>query len=134
MNVLINLIPIKSGGGQQVAVNLINQLLNNEEFSPFFLVTKNTIVYQTLLKQECDNLLVVKKGLLNRLWFHLKELDAIVKKNNINVIYTMFGPGLHHKNVKTVTGCAYSNIFFPEIKFWKKYSFLERLKLRLIDN
>lgn len=134
MNLLINLIPIKSGGGQQVAVNLINQLLNNKEFSPFFLVTKNTIVYENLLKQECNNLLVVKKGLLNRLWFHLKELDSIVKKNNISIIYTMFGPGLHHKNVKSVTGCAYSNLFFPEIKFWKNYSFLERLKLRLIDN
>lgn len=48
MRLLVNLIPIKSGGGQQVASNFITQLLENKEFTPFFLVTENTHVHKIL--------------------------------------------------------------------------------------
>jgi glycosyltransferase involved in cell wall biosynthesis len=133
MNILVNLVPIKSGGGQQVASNFIIQVLKNSDFSPFFLVTENTHVHKILLKCNCENIHVVKNGLLNRLIFQLFTLGTIILKNDIEIIYTMFGPGLHHKNVKSVTGCAYSNLFFPEINFWQGYSFLKSIQLRLID-
>ncbi|TVZ26044.1 hypothetical protein JM83_0990 [Gillisia sp. Hel_I_86] len=42
MNLLINLIPIKQGGGQQVASNFINQIIANPELSLFFLATEGT--------------------------------------------------------------------------------------------
>lgn len=76
---------------------------------------------------------VIKNGLLNRFKFQVFTLSTIVLKNNIEIIYTMFGPGLHSKGIKSVTGCAYSNLFFPEIEFWNGYSFLKRIQLNLID-
>ena len=72
----------------------------------------------------------VKKGLLKRLSFQLFKLGRIIKKNNINIIYTMFGPGLNYRGVKSVTGCAYSNLFFPEIKF----IFYSNTNHRIIEN
>ena len=133
MKILINLIPIKSGGGQQVASNFIIQVLKNNNFSPFFLVTENTHVHNVLLEINCKDIYVLKKGLHHRLIFQLFILKKVILRNNIEIIYTMFGPGLHYENVKSVTGCAYSNLFFPEIKFWQGYSYIKNIKLKLID-
>ena len=65
--------------------------------------------------------------------FQLFFLNKIVKKNKIDIIYTLFGPGLNTKNVISVTGCAYSNLFFPEIKFWDGYSSIKTKILKIID-
>ncbi|TMM29147.1 glycosyltransferase family 4 protein [Polaribacter aestuariivivens] len=133
MKVLLNLMPIKSGGGQQVASNFIIQSLNNSDFTLFFLVTENTHVHKILIEKKCKNIYTVKEGLYNRLIFQLFRFSKVVLNNNIEIIYTMFGPGLHYRNIKSVTGCAYSNLFYPEIKFWQGYSFLQNIKLKLID-
>lgn len=133
MNLLVNLIPIKSGGGQQVATNFITQALKNKELSPFFLVTHNTHIHHVLLKNKYEKFYVIKNSLLSRFFFQLYTLNKIVLKNNIEVIYTMFGPGLHHKKIKSVTGCAYSNLFFPEINFWNSSSAMQKVKHYLID-
>ncbi|WP_440882037.1 glycosyltransferase [Tenacibaculum sp. C7A-26P2] len=125
--------PIKSGGGQQVASNFVIQLLKKKDVLAFFLVTKDTYIHKVLQNKQYENMYAVKKGLLKRLSFQLFKLGRIIKKNNINIIYTMFGPGLNYRGVKSVTGCAYSNLFFPEIKFWQGYSGFELLKLKLID-
>jgi glycosyltransferase involved in cell wall biosynthesis len=63
-------------------------------------------------------------------YFHLKK---IVEDHNADVIYTLFGPGLFVKNIPSVTGCAYSNLFFPEIDFWLSYKGLQKIKHKLID-
>lgn len=133
MNILINLIPIKKGGGQQVASNFINQIFHNSEISLFFLATEGTYVEKILIDKGA-NLKSVGNGLISRLIFQKNDLPKLVKDNNIDIIYTLFGPGLHLSNTISITGCAYSNIFFPEIDFWNGYSFLQKLKLRLIDN
>lgn len=133
MRVLVNLMPIKNGGGQQVASNFITQILKNQDFKPFFLVTENTHIHKVLLKKGYEDLYVIKKGLVNRFLFQEFTLRTIVSNHNIEIIYTMFGPGLHSKKVKSVTGCAYSNLFFPEIEFWKGYSFMKKIQLNLID-
>lgn len=132
MNLLINLIPIKKGGGQQVASNFINQILKDETLSLFFLTTENTYIHK-LLTEKKTNFTAVRNGLIARLKFQSFSLPNIVKQNNIDVIYTMFGPGLHMNKTISITGSAYSNIYFPEIDFWKGYSSIQKLKLKLID-
>lgn len=133
MKILINLIPIKMGGGQQVASNFISQILQNREILLFFLATEGTYVEKLLMekKARCET---VGDSLISRLIFQKIKLPKLIKDNNIDVIYTMFGPGLHLPNTLSITGCAYSNIFFPEVDFWNGYSFLQRIKLKLIDN
>jgi glycosyltransferase involved in cell wall biosynthesis len=132
MNILINLISIKKGGGQQVASNLINQIVNERGLSLVFLATEDTYVCKLLTERNAA-VIVVESDKLSRFLFQRLKLSQIVKDNNIDVIYTMFGPGLHCKGVQSVTGCAYSNLFFPEVDFWSGYSILQRIKLKLID-
>ncbi|MEN9919102.1 MAG: hypothetical protein RL662_1538 [Bacteroidota bacterium] len=134
MNILINLIPIKKGGGQQVASNFILQLQQYEDVNPIYLVSKGTYIHEELKKDTRNIINVVDNSYISRFLFQIYTLKQITKKYNIDIIYTMFGPGLHVKNIKSVTGCAYSNIFFPEINFWKGYSFIRRAYLKLVDN
>jgi hypothetical protein len=133
INVLINLIPIKKGGGQQVASNFVIHILQHIELTPIFLVTEDTFIQKLLLELKAQKVYTIKKGLIERFHFQIFQLKKIFKKEKVALIYTLMGPGLLYKNIKSVTGCAYSNLFFPEINFWGQYPFLKRIQLRLID-
>ncbi|MHA6697199.1 glycosyltransferase [Chryseobacterium sp. A321] len=133
MNILINLLPIKKGGGQQVAFNFVSHLKEFTDISAFYVVTKGTIIHQKIIDLGITNFIAIDDSLLERLKFQNFHLIKYIKDYKIDLIYTLFGPGLHCKNVKSVTGCAYSNLFFPEVDFWKDHSFLQRCKLKIID-
>lgn len=135
MKLLINLISIKSGGGQQVTSNFVQYVLKNKpSFEVFFLVTENTHIHQKLIESGLTNILVAPKSLSGRFIFINWRLKKILKNNGINMIYTLFGPGIKFKGIISVTGCAYSNIFFPEIKFWNYKNPLIKIKKKLIDH
>ncbi|MBZ4191516.1 glycosyltransferase [Niabella beijingensis] len=134
MITLFNFLPIKSGGGQQVATNFLNimiskDLLNNS----YFIVTKDTHVDFILANANLKNVIRVNPSIIARLKFETIDVARIIRKNNIDVVYTMFGPSLLRSNCTTVVGCAYSNIFYPEIPFWGSHNWLKRAKFKLID-
>jgi len=133
MKILINFIPIKKGGGQQVASNFINQVMKNNDMSLIFLTTENTYIHKLLIEKHAK-FEIIKDDLFSRVKFQILKLPQIIIQHKIDVIYTMFGPGLHVSNILSITGCAYSNIFFPEINFWSGNSFFEKIKLKLIDH
>ncbi|GGG11430.1 glycosyl transferase [Dokdonia pacifica] len=132
-NILINLIPIKKGGGQQVATNFVTHVQKINSINCTYLVTKGTEIHKLLENSENVNFVIVDPKPTSRLVFNLFDLKKIIKKHDIDIIYTLFGPSLKGHGVKTVTGCAYSNLFFPEIDFWSAYSKLKQVKLKLID-
>jgi glycosyltransferase involved in cell wall biosynthesis len=132
MRFLINLIPIKSGGGQQVASNFITHAPEFCNGELVYLTTKGSHISSLLVERGAE-FVEVEDSLFNRFllsYFHLKK---IVKDHNVDVIYTLFGPGLFVKNIPSITGCAYSNLFFPEIDFWFSYKGLQKVKHKLID-
>lgn len=132
MKLLLNFIPIKKGGGQQVATNFVNQIVKYKNINLVFLVTEGTYIH-SLLKTKDLNIIEVKNNLFLRFLFQKFRLHNIVSEYNIDIIYTMFGPSIKSKNTLSVSGCAYSNIFFPEINFWNDHSFLNKIKLKIID-
>lgn len=133
VRILLNLMSIKSGGGQQVASNFINHANKFEEFELYYLVTRDSLMSQKLLNQPANKIILVPRNLFSRFWMVNFELRRFVKNNKIDIIYTLFGPGIAFKNIISVTGCAYSNLFFPEINFWSDYSGIGKLKKKLID-
>jgi len=134
MNILINLISIKKGGGQQVAINFINQLVKiNTSNKVYFLVPKNTLVHRYLLNIKYKQLIVSENSILYRAILLPLIIALITKQKKINVIYTLFGIGIKSKKCISVVGNAYSNIFFPEIKFWNEKKIFRKLFLRYRD-
>ncbi|MCK5823947.1 MAG: glycosyltransferase [Ichthyobacteriaceae bacterium] len=130
---LINLIPIKRGGGLQVAINFISnigQLSNKKDY--VFLCNDNSPVYKKVVdeKLECFS---VKDSLFNRIKFETLQLEKLISDKKISTIYTLFGPALTSSKTFNVVGSAYSNIYFPEINFWNTTTGIESIKKKLID-
>lgn len=135
MRVLLNLATLKNGGGQNVGLNFIRCLVNEKiDLSKFlFVAAEDSAIETELVKNNIGNRISVPNNALKRMLFEVFNGKKIVKKYKIDIIYTMFGIGLYPKSCKQVSGSADSNIFFPEIDFWKGYKGLAKVKRKLVD-
>jgi len=135
-NILINFVPVKSGGGLQNALSFLDQLPSNGEF-----FTSSVVVCENQhLYESCKRIGIkgykIKPGFLWRLWFELFYGYVIAKSNKTEIIFTLFGNGpLWSPKYYKISGFAFSNILQPEVPFWDylplQYKYLNVLKDRL---
>lgn len=136
MKILINFGPLKVGGGHNVALNFFYELkkldLKNVEF--FFCVPKYSkltdVVSQSRWK---DNVFYVSNNPVVRIVQELTSLKNFLNEHKIQNVYSYFGFALLGKKYKQVVGSADSNLYFPEVDFWKDEPGLKRLKRFLVD-
>jgi glycosyltransferase involved in cell wall biosynthesis len=135
MNILINFSPLKTGGGQNVGLNFLHALqkINDPKNNYYFIVAKNSLIHQFMSDNKCAGYYVFPNNPIRRIFYELINSKKIIKKHNINIIYTYFGFGLFPKEVLQISGAADSNILFPEINFWEGYKRFALLKRKLID-
>lgn len=134
MNILLNIYPVQSGGGQQVASNFIKTIAeNNLDHNWFFFVGDGSEL-DILVKINFpeNHILSIPYSYLQRVR-STNKLNSFIKKNCINIIYN-YSPVLPVKNIPQVVRSVYSNLYFPEIPFWVGYSFMASLRKKLIDN
>lgn len=116
---LINLAPVKSGGGLQNAMSFITQLNDYEEFK-----SQTIVVCQNIsLHEVCQNIGVksylIKDSLSSRIIYEFVSAYRICKLHEIKVIFTLFGnPPIATPRCRRISGFAYSNIIQKEIDFW----------------
>jgi len=126
----INLVPVMTGGGLQNAINLIIGIHDLEyDKSRFIFLIRNKTLEKILIKNQMEYI-IFKDSLRSRLFF---ELFFFIKKKNY-IIFTLFGgkPFFSYKNF-TISGCAYSNLFYPNIDFWGYLSFNKRVIKKIKD-
>ncbi len=135
MNILINFAQIKSGGGQNVAMNFLLGLEGIDLGSKklFFVVANNSAPFDYLAKTGAFKFCVSPRNPISRVLFELIYLPIWIGRNNIEIVYTYFGSSFILNRVKQICGSADSNIYFPEINFWVHYKGLNLIKKRLID-
>lgn len=134
INILVNFATLKRGGGQNVALNFLQFLVKNppEKFKFTYVVSERSDLLK-FLEQTQENFILVSNNPLKRMFFELFKGRSVLKRNKIDVIYSYFGIGLYPIRIKQVSGSADSNLYFPEIDFWKEYSGFSQLKKDLID-
>lgn len=128
----INLVPITQGGGLQNALSFINSAGKLcTDFSNITVLFKEHMVLADL----CEKYGIPYETVGRTPWHRIKfELFRFLKVKNA-LIFTLFGgrpivcPGC-----MTVVGCAYSNLFYPDMHFWILESRARRFKLWLIDS
>lgn len=135
MNILINLSTLKSGGGQNVAMNFLHSFskIKIDDGKIFFFVAKNSEPHHFLEKIKYPYFLVTPRNPLKRILFEIFNGNGYLNKNKIDIIYSYFGIGLFCRKIPQVSGSADSNLYFPEIDFWANYTGLARLKRWIVD-
>jgi glycosyltransferase involved in cell wall biosynthesis len=133
---LFNFGPLKKGGGQNVALNFLQAIeeSKNLNFIPYFVACESSLIYSKLLKTKWkDSLVVVSANPVKRMLQEFFQVTYYIRKNKIELVYTYFGFGLFGSKIKQVIGSADSNLYFPEVDFWKHETSLEKLKRFVVD-
>lgn len=135
MNILINFSTLKSGGGQNVGLNFLQFILKekNEKYNFFFVVAKNSRIQHFLLDNHQNNFITAPNSPIKRLFFEIFNGRKILKKYNIDIIYTYFGYGFYPRKVPQIVGSADSNLYFPEMDFWQEFKGGEKVIKIIID-
>ena len=120
--ILIHLGKQRSGGGQTVALNLLQSLKNNPEQLKMliFSVPKNSQLHKFVSKDKKYKYLITPNGGIACILWEIWAGYFLFKKNNISAVYTFFGFGMFFwSGVPQVSGAADSNLMYPELKFWE---------------
>lgn len=134
MNILINFSTLKAGGGQNVAMNfLYSDLSWLNKHRLLFFVAKNSEPHKYLMKNKQFTYYVLPRNPIVRILYEVLIVRFILKKEDIDIIYSYFGFGFYFSSTPQVTGSADSNLYFPEIDFWADYKGFQRLKKKLVD-
>jgi hypothetical protein len=126
---IINFLPVATGGGLQNALSFISHLPRNN----YLYFVREGSEIELVLTRLGFKIIVVKSGLLNRLIF---ELTARRYARKGEVCFTFFGPPVLSliKYTYNINGFAYSNLLYPELNFWGFMdSKIQKFKKRLID-
>jgi glycosyltransferase involved in cell wall biosynthesis len=134
MKILLNFSTLKNGGGQNVALNFLNCLMDIDVKDNlfYFLVVKDSIIHNYLESKNQNNIFITSASPFKRSILEYFKFSNVFKKHNIDIIYTYFGYGLFRSGIPQVCGIAVSNIFYPDMKFWNG-NFLNVLIHKAID-
>lgn len=131
MNILINASNLYVGGGVQVAISVLEELTDSS-FS--FVAAVSPVVYSQLSKNAASYCIVIDSSPSKMLNFKVRrQLDDIVKKNDISVVFTIFGPSYWSpKNVKHAIGFALPWLIYDVDYVFKKLAFKDKLKFYIL--
>ena len=125
---ILNLLPIQAGGGLQNACSFIaSGMLAGWEVH-----ARGLPSIREAARTGGVSLHVNPAKIAARL---MSELGLVRRAEKGTTCFTFFGPPpLFSKgHLINVVGCAYSNLFYPEIDFWQGHEGLARWKKALID-
>lgn len=134
MNILINCSNLKAGGGIQVADSLC-RMLNRFPEHCFTVVLSDKLAYLEKDIKCHENISTVNYTMNNTVWRLLSGrdafLDALVKENDIELVFFVFGPSVWIPRVRTAAGFAMGHLVLPDSPYWKILSLKDLIKMRL---
>lgn len=130
--VIVNLLPVVAGGGLQNALSFIKSFRDIDNKRDFIFIVRTDTEIDNLCKQCGLKSIQVGNNNWERLKFELMSKSMFSKGQ---VCFTLFGPVMlgSSEYLNNVVGCAYSNLFYPEVPFWSYLPLHARIKKELID-
>lgn len=132
-HIILNFLPIVSGGGLQNALSFIKVLADDRNWKDCCVgVVREGTKLHTFCRIANIKTIVVPNNNSGRLKF---ELSCRSRFSRGQLCFTLFGPVMLRSSghLLNVTGCAYSNIFYPEIPFWGFLPPFQRVRKEAID-
>lgn len=131
---VFNMLPIATGGGLQNASSFLESLAvaGLDLQHSLVLLREDSSLIKICEASNIPFLKSTPKGNFGRLKFEV--FGGKVFKNRL-VCFTLFGPSVLSSlgRVINVVGCAYSNLFYPEIPFWRFSPIFRRAQNEAID-
>lgn len=134
MNILINASNLKAGGGLQVADSIcksLNQFPQHKftvVISSFFSKTQKEIEEYPNVEVHIYN---VKNNLHTLVLGRDNYLDGLVKRNQVEVVLTVFGPSRWNPRCKHLSGFAYPFLVLPESPYFQIMNWKAKIKIHL---
>ena len=132
--VILNFLPISKGGGLQNALSFVDTLRQERGFrqNAVAVVRRDTALHEMC----CDvsiNTIPVAADWIGRFRFEMLCRNWFRRQQTC---FTLFGPVMLASSgyLLNVVGCAYSNLFYPEIDFWSELPKGRRCIARAIDS
>lgn len=130
MKLLIDCTNLKMGGGIQVAITFISDLIKTQKNYQLSILMCKEFAESPKSFDENESVEFIKFTKNSK--FNLsrsKDLRAIENKINPDVIFTVFGPSYHRSNFPKVVGYAIPHFIYENSPFFDSLSFLKRLRL-----
>ena len=135
MKIMLNLLPLKVGGGVQVGLDFIEnakKLELGQKHEWLVVATKGTAFSNIRPGPNLRIARLVPDNILARIWFEYFGCRRLVREFNPDIIYTQFGvhwPGAP-RDIPHIVGCAFPYLAYPDgMKLWDGESPLKRLRL-----
>lgn len=133
MKALINCSNLKIGGGLQVAHSFINELSKNNEDN-FTIVCSTQLLKQIKIELFSEKFKFVEYNMSISVFGLFtgknKTLDTLVKKNNIQIVFSIFGPAYWKPMVKHFCGYAKPQYVYKDSPFFETLNFKSRANLK----
>lgn len=123
----------RSGGGLQVAMGVLDALASSKFASAAtVLVERGSALHHRATELQM-RVAPVNGSKTAQLWRQV-GFPLPWSRESDHICYTVFGPPSQYRRSRLkVAGVAYSNLFYPEVEFWKSESRVKRLVRRAID-
>jgi glycosyltransferase involved in cell wall biosynthesis len=133
--ILIDMSPLKSGGGVQLAYNFLDELTHAEIGSnELYLLVPEGGFEDYYSHPKISKIISAPHSKIKRTIFESITLPQILVKEKIKTIFTFFGSGLPHPRfIKSVVGVAYPTICYPDSPFWNYLPLKAKYKTALIN-
>lgn len=125
--VVLNLIPVISGGGLQNALSFVR----SSNLNGVVVLAREVPELREAIQKSGGTFKGVKPGRFRRIVAELVYGFAFPRRTKV---LTLFGPPLlAPKRYIDLVGCAYSNLLYPELDFWGRQKFLRKCLSHLKD-
>jgi len=136
-HILVDFSSIRFGGGVQLSLNFLKNF-DSSDFSQYkvsaLLPGEGEISSFQFESTSNGSVFRAPVNLWSRLWFSHTRLQQLLVEEEIDAIFTFFGPGIPHPlKVPSLVSIAYPIICYPESSFWQHVNLKTRLRQMLIN-
>jgi len=136
MPLIINLVPIRAGGGLQNTLSFLNFFHLHSPFDPsqYLIICNMNSEIADYCAEYNLNFFAIPNSKLARIKYELFYGMYLFRKHHADTVFSIFGGApLISFGVRKISGFAYSNLIQPEVPFWNFLPFRKRIWKLLID-
>lgn len=136
MKVLFDFGAIKSGGGAQLSLNFLEQLLTLDDCNEKIAIVVPEVgpIAESILLRSFTHVLISPDSYAKRLVFEYGQIPTAIRKLGIRKVFTFFGAGLPTPDdVESIVQVAYPIICYPDSLFWSHLSGMSAFRIRALN-